>query len=155
MTRALLGSALALLGGCGYVAGGLYEFDAVRVRIVDNRSERRTHEFDLTQAIVRQLQSDGIRVNGRDATVELSGTIEDIAQPAAVEGAQDVVVVGAIVFRLSVVLKDISSGRELRRGERIESATFSSARAETSETARQQVFDRLARWVATRLEGEW
>ena len=146
---------LASLSGCGYAAGGLYEHTSVRVRMMDNRTERRTHEFDLTQAVVRELQADGIRVNARDAAVELSGSIEEISQPIAVEGAQDVVVVGSLAFRLSIVLRDIASGKELRREERVESATFSSARAETQETARRQVFDRLARWVATRLERDW
>lgn len=154
MTRAWP-AVLLLLASCGYSAGGLYGHDAVRIRIFDNVTERRTHEFDLTEAVARELRAGGVRVNAQDAVVELSGTIEEIVSPTAVEGARDVVVVGSIAYRLSVVLRDRSTGKELRRDERVESATFSSARAETPETARREIFDRLARWAATRVEAAW
>jgi hypothetical protein len=147
--------AVLVLAGCGYSAGGLYEHRAVRVRVFDNLDERRAHEFDLTQAVVRQLQADGVRVNTPDAAVELLGTIQEITQPTAVEGKKDVVVVGSVAFRLSIVLRDAKSGKDLKTEEKTESVTFSSARAESLETARQEVFDRLARWVATRLEKDW
>ena len=153
--RAAAAGVLLLAASCGYEAGGLIEHKAVKLHILDNRSERRTHEFDLTQAVARELQADGVRVNSGDATVELSGTIEDITQSSVVEGKQDVVVVGSMAFKFSVVVREISSGKELRRDERVESATFSTGRAESQETARREIFDRLARWTATRLERDW
>ena len=152
--RALL-LVLPWIAGCGYSFGHLYEHPAVRVRVFDNVDERRTHEFDLTQAVIRELQADGIRVNAHDAPVELVCTIEQIQQPSAVEGQGDVVIVGSFSFRLKAELKDIATGKEIRHGERVEQATFSTARAESQETARQQVFDKLARWVATTLEASW
>jgi len=146
---------LLLLTACGYSAGGLYEHRAVRVRLFDNNDERRLHEFDLTRAVVRELQAGGVRVNTTDAPVELLGSIVEITQPTAVEGKQDVVVVGSVAFRIQVVLRDIKSGRDLSTSEHIESASFSTARAESLETARQEVFDRLARWIVSRLEKDW
>jgi hypothetical protein len=148
-------SSLFFFAACGYSAGGLYEHRAVRVRLFDNNDERRLHEFDLTRAVVRELQAGGVRVNTADAPVELVGSIVEITQPTAVEGKQDVVVVGSVVFRIQLVLRDLRTGRDLSTAERVESASFSTARAETLETARQEVFDRLARWVVTRLEKDW
>jgi hypothetical protein len=145
-----------LLGAsCGYRAGGLYEHQAVRVDLFDNNDERRLHEFDLTRAVVRELQADGIRVNSSDAKVALTGVIQEITQPTAVEGKKDVVVVGSVAFRLQIVVRDLASGKELRTEERVESASFSTARRESQETARQEVFDKLARWVASKLERDW
>ena len=153
--RRLPGFVALLLTSCGYSAGGLYEYRAVKVVVFDNKDERRLHEFDLTQAVVRELQADGIRVNSSDARVEVRGAIQEITQPTAVEGKQDVVVVGTVAFRLQIVIRDLSSGKELKTEERVESASFSTARGETLETARQEAFDRLARWVATKLEKDW
>ncbi len=146
---------LLLGASCGYSAGGMYEYRAVKVAIFDNKDERRLHEFDLTRAVVRELQADGIRVNSSDARVEVQGSIQEITQPTAVEGKQDVVVVGTVVFRLQIVVREITSGRELKVDERVESASFSTARGESLETARQEAFDKLARWVATKLEKDW
>lgn len=146
---------LGLTASCGYSAGGLYDHRAVRVTIFDNVDERRGHEFDLTQAVHRELQGAGIRVNSPDASVELTGKILGLATPAAVEGKTDEVIVGSVVLRVEVVLSDRASGRELRRAEQSIGVNFSSARAESTETARQEAFDRIARWVLTLLEREW
>ena len=153
--RRTVGLSVLLLSSCGYSAGGLYEHRAVKVGLFDNKDERRLHEFDLTRAVVRELQADGIRVNSSDAKVEVHGAIQEITQPTAVEGKQDVVVVGTVAFRLQVVLRDLASGKDLKTEERVESASFSTARGESLETARQEAFERLARWVASRLERDW
>ncbi len=155
MTRAAVVLLPALLSACGYTAGGLYEHRSVRLRIFGNNDERRLHEFDLTRSVARELQADGIRVNSPGAPVELIGQIQEITQPTAVEGKQDAVVVGSVSFRLQLTVRDTAGARDLKVEERVESASFSTARGESLETARQEVFDRLARWVVTRLEKDW
>lgn len=140
---------------CGYEIGNLYEIRDVKVDIFENLSERRTHEFDLTEAIVHEIAARGIRVNAKDAAYTLKGRILDIRTPAVVEQKNtDQVVVGSLLFNLEIRLID-AHGNELWKDVRVEQAPFTAARGETFETARQRVFDRLARWVATHLEKQW
>lgn len=149
-----LAAALLLAAGCGYSVGpdALYAHRSVRVVVADNVTERRTHEFDLTQVVIRQLQAAGLRVNADDATARVLLTIADIREPTLVEGALDVVTVASVSFRVQLTLVDVATGRETQVGEHAESATV---RGQTRDTARAEVFDRLARWVASKLEKEW
>lgn len=154
--RGLLLGLLGLAGGgCSrYEIGGLYEIRSVRVNVFDTASNRRNHEFDLTQAVVREMADKGIQVNAPNAPFTLEGRILDIRTPAAVEGDKDVVLVGSLLFRLEIRL--LGADRQVVwRDETTESVSFTSARAETFESARQEVFDRLARWVVTHFEKEW
>ena len=142
---------------CGYQWGGLYDEyrDAgVQVNIFDNVSQRRTHEFDLTNAIVHEMSSRGMRVNASDAEYTLEGRILGIRTPSVVEGKTDVILVGSLQFRVEIRLVD-SNGEERWRDSRTETVSFVSARAETFDSARQEVFDRLARWAVSRFEKEW
>jgi len=155
MIRILAPILVLAVAGCAYTAGDLIEHEAVIVKIIDNVDERRTHEFELTRAVNRELAARGVRVNDPDAGVELRGRILEITEPSVVEGTGDVVVVGAVAFRLEVTLLDRGTGKEISKSEKIETASFSSGRSETRETARREVYDRLARWVVTRLEKDW
>jgi hypothetical protein len=140
---------------CGYEVGNLYEIRDVKVDIFDNSSERRTHEFDLTDAVVREMAARGIRVNARDAAYTLKGRILDIRTPSVVDQKNtDQVVVGSLLFSLEIRLID-AHGTELWKDVRNETSSFTTARGESFETARQKVFDRLARWVVAHLEKQW
>ncbi len=140
---------------CGYEVGNLYEVRDVRVDIFENNSERRTHEFDLTDAVVREMAARGIRVNARDAAYTLKGRILDIRTPSVVDQKNtDQVVVGSLLFSLEIRLID-AHGTELWKDIRNETSSFTTARGESFETARQKVFDRLARWVVAHLEKQW
>jgi hypothetical protein len=146
--------AVGALGSCGYQVGGLYDTKEVHIQIFDNVSERRTQEFDLTANISHVLTSRGIRVNTAGAPFRLEGKILDMRTPVAVLGLDNTVIVGSLTLRLEIRLVD-ASGREVWKDVRTESATFTQARGETQETARQQVFDKLSRWVLTHFEKEW
>jgi len=140
---------------CGYEVGNLYEVRDVKVDIFENSSERRTHEFDLTDAVVREMAARGIRVNARDAAYTLKGRILDIRTPSVVDQKNtDQVVVGSLLFSLEIRLID-AHGTELWKDVRNESSSFTTARGESFETARQKVFVRLARWVVSHLEKQW
>lgn len=155
--RTLLPPLLAFLSACGYAVGpdGLYAHRSVQVRIADNASERRLHEFDLTQAVIRELQAGGLRVNASDADVRLDMTIADIREPALVEGKLDVVTVGSVSFRIELEVVDVGSGKVRVKDQRTESASFVVSRGEGRDTARAQVLDRLARWAVSKLERDW
>jgi hypothetical protein len=140
---------------CGYEIGNLYEIRDVKVDIFENNSERRTHEFDLTDAVVHEIAARGIRVNAKDAAYTLKGRILDIRTPAVVDQKNtDLVVVGSLMFSLEIRLID-ANGNEVWKDMRAESASFALARGESFESARQKVFDRLARWVVAHLEKAW
>ena len=142
-------------GSCGYEIGNLYEIRDVKVDIFENNSERRTHEFDLTDAVVHEIAARGIRVNAKDAAYTLKGRILDIRTPALVDQKNtDLVVVGSLLFSLEIRLID-ANGNEVWKDTRAESASFALARGESFESARQKVFDRLARWVVAHLEKAW
>ncbi len=144
-----------LLGSCGYEIGNLYEVRDVKVDMFDNLSERRTHEFDLTDAVVHEIATRGIRVNARDAAYTLKGRILDIRTPSLVDQKNtDQVVVGSLVMTLEIRLID-ANGTELWKDVRTEASSITAQRGETFETARQKVFNRLSRWVVSHLEKEW
>ena len=143
------------VGSCGYEVGNLYEIRDVKVDVFENNSERRTHEFELTDAVVHEIASRGIRVNARDAAYTLKGKIEEIRTPALVNQKNtDQVVVSSVAFSVDIRLID-ANGNEIWKDRRVESASFTPSRGESFETARQKVFDRLARWVVAHLEKQW
>ena len=147
---------LALAGSsCGYEVGNLYEIRDVKVDVFENNSEWRTQEFDLTQVVVHEIASRGIRVNARDAAYTLKGRINDVRTPALVNQKNtDQVIVSSVQFSVEIRLMD-ANGNEICKDHRVESASFTPARGESFETARQAVFDRLARWVVSHLEKQW
>lgn len=155
MKLTLWAACAVAVAGCGYRVGGLVEHESVRLPMFDSLSERRTHEFDLHRAVSRELQAQGVRVNDPAASVEMRGKILDITEPSVVEGTSDVVVVGSVLFRLEVTLVSTATGRELSKRVLEESASFSSGRSESRDTARQEVIARLARRVVTLLWKDW
>lgn len=140
---------------CGYEIGNLYEIRDVKVDIFENNSERRTQEFDLTDAVVREIASRGIRVNARDAAYTLKGTILDLRTPSVVDQKNTArTVVGSVALALEIRLID-AQGNEVWKDRRTESGSFTALRGESFESARQKVFARLARWVVAHLEKQW
>jgi TolB-like protein len=146
---------VALLAACS--VGGLYEdYPEVRVDIFDNVSERRTHEFDFTDAVVQEMASRGIRVNKRNAPYTLKGRILDLRTPSVVDQARtDVVLVGSLKLHMEIWLVDNRTGATVWKDDRVEAVTFSTARGESFQSARQEMIDRVARWVVTHFEKEW
>ena len=145
----------ASLAGCGYSVGGLIEHESVFVEFFGNDDERRTHEFELTRAVNRELQARGVRVNDAAAPVLLKGKILEITEPSVVEGQSDETIVGSVSFRIEVALVSRSTGRQISKRVVDESATFSTIRLQNRDTARRKVIDSLARRVATFLEKDF
>ena len=142
------------LSSCGYEWGNLYAVKNVQVRIFDNVSTRRIHEFDLTNAIIHEMSARGIRVNRKDADHVLEGRILEIRTPSLVEDDLDQVTVGSLRYRVEIRLID-REGKERFKRARTESASFTTARGESEASARAAVFDRLARWTVSQFEKEW
>jgi hypothetical protein len=144
---------LLCLGSC-YSVGGLYENRNVKVDVFDNITERRTEEFDLTSAVVHEMTARGLRVNGLDAPVTLTGKIVDMRTPTVVSGDLNAVVVGSLSIRLQIRLVT-ADGKDVWKDETTQSASFTSTRGQTFNSARAEAYDRLARWVVAHFEKEW
>jgi hypothetical protein len=154
VSRRALALLFASLGGCGYQLGGLYPERDVRVETFGNDAERRTHEFELTGTVVRELMSRGFRVNGADAPLVLRGRLLEMKTPSVVDQVDtDQLLVGSLTVRMEITLAR-PDGRE-ERDERTERVSYVPSRAESFETARREAFDRLARWVLTHFEKDW
>ncbi|GEM_PF-1852424 len=141
--------------GCGYRVGGLVQHRRIKLSVLDNATERRTHEFDLTGTLARELVGAGIAVNSPEAEVELRGRISDFREPTVVTTGADEVLISSVSIELELFLVRIRDGVVLWKDARRESASFATPRAESRETARQEVFQRLARWALTKLEEDW
>lgn len=151
-----LACASLAVSGCGYQIGpaSLYAHRSVHLNVADNQTERRTHEFDLTQSVARQLQANGVRVNELDATARVALTITSISEPPLVEGKLDVVTVGSLSITVELTIVDLATG-QTSSFRHSEAASFAGSRGETRDTARAVVFDRLSRWVVSNLEVAW
>ncbi len=151
-----VGLLLPLLAlSCGYRVGSLVAHRDVGLEIFDNRTERRTHEFDLSALIAREMAGAGIAVNTPEAPVNLVGNIVNFDEPAIVETGEDDVLIGSVSIRVELSLVDARDGRVLWTDSRAEAATFATARGESKDTAKQEVYARLARWAVSKLEKEW
>ncbi len=154
MRLALLSLPLVLVS-CGYHVGGLVAHRDVALEILDNQSERRTHEFDLSAIIAREMAGAGIGVNAPDSPVKLVGKILNFDSPSVVETGEDDVLIGSVAVHMEIALLDTRDNRVIWKEGRTESATFATARFESPDTAKQEVFARLARWVVSKLEKDW
>lgn len=149
--------ALALLAaGCGYSTKPLRHEDvqSVALPIFRNDTVRRQHEFFLTDAVARMIQS---RTRYRLADAEradviLEGEIADYETPGLVEGRDDQLVESQVLIRIVVTIRDRVTGAVRYQGTRTEVAPFSGRRGESEDTARFEAYERLARWVVTTLE---
>lgn len=155
MSRLALPLLPALLLSCGYEAGGLYPERDVAVRTFDNISERRTEELELTNVVVHEMTARGFRVNRSDAPLTLKARILDLRTPSLVDQRDtDDTLVSSVQVRVEAVLVD-AQGQERWKEERTERVSFTPSRSESYLTARREAYDRVARWMISRLERPW
>lgn len=146
-------------GGCGYSTQPIY-LDSVRtvaVPIFDNTTDRRLHEFDLTNAVVREIHSrTPIRVAPPErADAVLNGRITHFLTPALVEGSKEAVLESSVTVTLQITLTERATNKVLLKDTKTISALFSTRRGETFESASAEAIEKLARWVVQRLEKAW
>jgi hypothetical protein len=155
-------AAALLCAGCfwDYSFGGGYLQGAatIAVPIFNNETDRIGQEFDLTHAVVREIVTrTPYRLVSRPegADIVIRGSILQFSQPALVQGSIDSVVTGSVLVHVKLQVLDGRTGKPLVSTQRPEWATFVSARGESIDTARAEVFDRLAQWVVRNLEAPW
>jgi hypothetical protein len=147
--------ALLLAASCGYSITTAPRPTAVELVIPDNETNRRLHEFDFSRVLARELEDRGVQVNTPDARHTLRGTITRIDEPRIVEGTLDVLRVGGFRVTLELALVERETGRILWRRTHTETAATAPARGRTAEMARQEVFERLARWAGSQFDAPW
>jgi hypothetical protein len=85
----------------------------------------------------------------------VKGTILQFSQPALVQGETDTVVEGSVMVHLHLQIVNGRSGQVVFDQVKADWASLIPARGETVDTARAEVFDRLALWVVRQLEAPW
>lgn len=153
-------AALAAFAGCGYTLGPDYRgAETVAVPIFDNQSLWRGQEFDLTNAVVREVATrTPYRIVARPARADLvvRGRIVSFTQPAVVQGAVDSVLQGSVWIQIEITIENGRTGETVSGPTRYwDGASLIPARGETLDTARAEVFDKLAQWVVRQLERPW
>lgn len=180
LARAAVAIAVAFVSGCGYAAsdpavgqtgsvGGLagyqwkslYRDDVrtVAVPIFTNRSFRRGVEFQLSKAVVNQLEARSpYKVVPRDrADTVLEGEITDIfvrtySQDSRVAVPQE----QFYLVRVNFTWKDLRSGKILAERRRFEqSASFYPTLGEGQFIGSQENVERLALAIVQELQADW
>lgn len=155
MNKAILLGLALLAAGCGYRSRGTYAYGRVEVPVFGNDSDRRLNEFELTETVVREMQSNGIVVNDTNSPYVLTGRIVRITEPRVVEGRTSQVLVSSESVTIDIRVVERATGEEVVKQRITESAPFATNRGQTAETTRREVFDRVAKRVVQALAAGW
>ena len=146
----MLLAASVLLDGCGYRTFGAASFgdvNTISVPIFENYSFRRGYEFQLTQAVIEQIQREGtLRVASRDeADSELQVAIMEYTEPVLLEDAEDQVLEAEAMVSIQLVWRDLRNGRLLLKEDSLRiAAPFIVPLGGDEPTARNEAFKRMA-----------
>jgi len=107
----------------GYTTAPNYDpkYKTIRVPIFQNRTFRRGLEFDLTEAVVREIEAKTpmkIRTAGQPADLELCGTIFVVTKNILNVNQLNEVREGEMVITVELVLRDLHTGEVLSRAGR-------------------------------------
>lgn len=139
-----------LLDGCGYRTFGAASFgevNSVFVPIFENYSFRRGYEFQLTEAVIEQIQREGtLRLASRDeADSELQVAIIEYMQPVLLEDARDQILEAEATISIRLVWRDLRNGRLLLKEDSLRvAAPFIVPLGGDEPTARKEAFKRMA-----------
>lgn len=146
---------LGLMAGCGYTVGSSTAVKSVSLPVFENKTKWRMNEFDLTNAVAHELQARGVRVNEEESPWILYGELVHVGKQTLVDDELDTVLVGSFSANLRIVVKNKRTGEIFLDDTASASAPITADRGKTEDYARAEVYNRLARWVASRLEEKW
>ncbi|RMF81225.1 MAG: hypothetical protein D6744_07405 [Planctomycetota bacterium] len=157
-----LAAAIALSGGCGYSADGLYRsgIDTVHVAMFDTHEFRRDLEFLLTEAVKKRISSDTPYrvVDRRNADTILKGELLEVRESAF---APDFATRQPRDKQMTMVVrmewKDLRSGEILaERPLLLQAIDYLPPGGESDAFAERKVADRMAaRIVAQMFHDDW
>ena len=151
---------MLLAAGCSYTSKPMHpeNIRTIHLPIFDNRTFRRTLEFDLTRAIKTELlhKSDFRLADRESADTELSGEIVDIRENVLLEDLNDDTVQTSVTVTVDLIWRDLRTGRILlnRKGFS-DTAELTMVRGENIGTATEEAFRDLAERVVDLLEEDW
>jgi len=165
----LLGLVLTAVSGCrGYIVGSAYSTDirTVSVSIFKSDSFRRGVEFQLTEAVQKQIQSrTPFRIaKGPDADTILTGRIIRIRKRVLGETGQDDPRQLQLQLAVEVTWEDRRSGRILSEQripiapgsiQLVSQAAFAPEIGQSLATAQKQAVDSMARQIVDMMETPW
>lgn len=157
-----------LLSGCGYRAGNVYgpEVRTVDVPIFQNDTFRRGIEYQVTEAVHREIQTHTpFRLaKGRDADTRLTGRIVEVRKNVLGETRQDDPRELQLSLMVRVTWEDLRTGQVLGQQEvplqpqsipTIGQAEFAPEVGQSLATATQDATERLARQIVHMMESPW
>jgi hypothetical protein len=157
-----------LLSGCGYMVGNAYgpEVRTIEVPIFQNDSFRRGIEYQLTEAVHKEIQSrTPFRLSkGPGTDTRLTGRIVDIRKDVLGETQFDDPRELQYSVFVRVTWEDLRTGRLLAEQEvpidpqsipLVGQAEFAPEIGQSLATATQEATDRLARQIVNMLETPW
>ena len=157
-----------LLVGCGYMIGPAYQADirTIHVPIFTSDSFRRGLEFQLTEAVQKEIQTHTPFRLAKEpyADTRLTGHIVRIRKDVLGESALDDPRELQLLFAVEVTWEDLRSGQVLARErvpispdivQLISTSEFAPEVGQSLATGTQQAIDRLARQVVHMMEIPW
>ncbi len=156
------------LAGCGYMVGNGFrqEIRSVHVPVFTNDSRRRGLEFQLTDAVHKEIQN---RSHYRlakppEADTELKGRIVDVRKSVLGETRQDDPRELQITFAVEVTWVDLRNGRVLAEQRvpispdlvhLLSNSSFAPEVGQSLATAYQTAISQMARKVVDSMEAPW
>lgn len=158
----------ALLPGCGYMVGQSYspELRTVSVPIFENVTFRRGIEFQLTEAVQKEItrRTPYRLARGAEADTRLTGKIVDVRKDVLGETAQDDPRELQVTYMVRVSWEDLRNGQILAQQEvpiapadvpLVGQAEMAPEVGQSLATATQDAVDRLARRIVDMMEVPW
>lgn len=165
---AIAGGLGLLLPGCGYMVGQSYspELRTVSVPIFENAGYRRGIEFQLTEAVQKEItrRTPYRLAKGPEADTRLSGKIVDVRKDVLGETSQDDPRELQLTYLVRVSWEDLRNGQILAQQEvpiapadipLIGQAEMAPEVGQSLATATQEAIDRLARRIVDMMEVPW
>jgi hypothetical protein len=159
--RALALAAALLLAGCGYTTGSLVPagYRTIAVPVFDNPTRRHDLEWEVTQAVVEEIQSrTGLRVVDPSDSPDLllRGSLVEVDEDVLSHRERQRIRESAYFLTAEVEVVEASTGRTVVKKDRVtERESFVPAVGEDVRTARGEANRALAERIVRRLEAAW
>lgn len=151
------------LTGCGYTQQELFDdqYRTVAVPIFENRTFYKGAEFQLTEAVTKELE---LRtpykvLKSTDAQTRITGTINSINQrllSRTIDGGVSEEV--QVIINMSYEWRDLKTGKVIRRrGQIVGTGEFLPTRGlnETFEVAKHEALGQLAQNIVSSMRKDW
>lgn len=154
-------AAAALLAGCGYTTGSLVpsNYRTIAVPVFDNPTKRHDLEWEVTQAVVEEIQSrTGLRVVDPSDSPDLvlRGSLVDVDEDVLSHLERQRIRESAYFLTADVEVVEGGSGKPVvKKGRVTERESFVPAVDEDVRTARAEANRALAERIVRRLETAW